>query len=366
MKIADLRCHAWALAAVVAGCATAPSPNQAAPSLPQTTARDDSASYVYVGECCHFAGSGGNVTLYDSGLTGIARRITKGITTPSFVTVDGSGRLYVIMDQFYAGAVTEYDPGSSSPSRRIEKDDAWALATDSSNNLYVASCPSCHEYGYGNGSVDVYQAGTTMLLRRVTKGAGRPLSEAIDTNDNLYVLNGTYPHPAVTVYAPGSSTPLRKLTRGLTGPTSVALDPSNNLFVMNDYGTGSGSIVEYESASDKLLRTITSGISSPQAIAIDSSGTLYVANSNGSGRGWISVYPPGASTPSYEITREVDYPLSLTVDDQDNLYVANVGYDSPIRDRRAVCVYAANTRKPLRCVRAERRFDLPTWLATGP
>src|ERR1700722_6650398 len=153
MKIADLRCHAWIFAtSVVAGCVTAPSPNQAPPLLPHTTARDDSASYVYVGECCHFASSGGNVTLYDTGLSGIARRITKGITTPGFMTVDGSGRLYVIMDQFYEGVVTEYDRGSFSPSRRIGKDDAWAVATDSSNNGSNRGCTRPFEWWRCNAS----------------------------------------------------------------------------------------------------------------------------------------------------------------------------------------------------------------------
>ena len=367
MKIADLRCHAWVLvAAVVAACATAPSPNQAPRLLPQTTARHDSASYVYVGECCRFANSGGNVTLYDTGLTGVARRITKGITDPGLMTVDGSGRFYVIMNQFYKGVVTEYDPGSLSPSRRIENDDAWALATDSSNNLYVGSCPACHEYGYGKGSVDVYEAGTTRLLRTITKGADRPLSEAIDSNDNLYVANGTYPHPAVTVYATGSSKPLRKLTQGLTAPSQVVLDTSNNVFVLNNGGSGEQFVAEYEAASDKLLRTIRSGVQSPQAIVTDGSGTLYVANANGYGHGWVSVYPPGASTPSYKITRGADFPVSLAVDAQDDLYIADDGHASPIHDRRAVCVYAPNTQKPLRCVPARRRFDLPTWLAPGP
>ena len=56
---------------------------------------------------------------------------------------------------------------------------------------------------------------------------------------------------------------------------------------------------------------------------------------------------------------------SVTVDGEDNLYIANVGYDSPINLRHAVCVYAPNTKKPLRCVRAQRKYDLPASLASG-
>ncbi len=366
MNIADLRCHAWVVAAaILAGCTIAPSANPAPPLLPAAgRAAHTLASYVFVSECCRYASGGGSITLYTLGLTGVAERITKGAANPGLITIDRSGRLYDIVGRYYDGAVTEYDRGSVSPSRRIEKDDAWAVATDSASNLYVDSCPKCHEYGFGKSSIEVYKAGTTRLLRTITRGIDAPLSLAIDTNDDLYVLNGRYPHPAVAVYAPGSSEPLRKLTRGLSGPTVVALDPSNDVFVMNDPGSGAGSIAEYQAPSDKLLRTITSGISSPQAIALDGSGTLYVAN--GAARGWISVYSPGVSTPSYEIKSGVDYPSSLTVDDQDNLYVANVGYGSPVHDRRAVCVYAPNAQKPLRCVPGARRYDTPTSLASGP
>ena len=369
MNIANLRCHAWAVAAaVLAGCATVPSPNPASPLLPATgSAAHTSASYVFVSECC----GRGSITLYNLGLTGVAERITKGAAYPGPIMVDRSGRLYDIIGQhYYDGAVTEYDRGSLIPSRKIEKDYAWAVATDSANNLYVASCPSCIEYHShsGNGSVDVYKAGTTKLVRTITKGIDLPISLAVDTNDDLYVLNGDYARPAVMVYAPGSSKPLRKITQGVTGPAEIALDPSNDLFVMNGQPSGSPSVVEYEAGSRKVLRTITTGIQSPQAIALDSSATLYVANDSGgvSGRGSISVYPPAASTPSYEIEHGVDYPKSLTVDAQDDLYVGNVGYSSPIEDRRAVCVYAPKTEKPLRCVRGVRRYDLPTSLASGP
>jgi sugar lactone lactonase YvrE len=364
MNIADLRGHAlFVAAAILAGCGTAPSANPATPLLPAAgRAAHTLASYVFVSECC----GRGSITLYNLGLAGVAERITKGAAYPGLITVDRSGRLYDIIDQIYDGAVTEYDRGSVIPSRKIEKDYAWAVATDGANNLYVASCPSCHEYGFGKSSVDVYKAGTTKLLRTITTGIDLPISLAVDTNNDLYVLSGSYPHPAVTVYAPGSSKPLRRITRGVTGPAEIALDPSNDLFVMNSEPSGSPTVVEYEAGSGKVLRTIATGIQSPQAIAVDGSATLYVANNSGGvGRGMISVYPPGASTPSYQIERGVDDPDALTIDGDDNLYVANHGYDSPINLRHAVCVYAPNTKKPLRCVPAQRKYDLPASLALG-
>ena len=367
MNVAGFRRYAsGVVAALLVGCATAQSPNQAPPLLPPAErGAPKLASYVYVGECCRF-NDDGEVILYDQALTAVARKITEGVTTPDFITVDRSGRLYDINHFDGYGLVIEYDRGSETPSRRINLRGAWAAATDSANNLYVASCTSCLPYGTGNGSVGVYERGTKKLLRSITKGIDLPVSVAFDTDDNLYVANASYTKPAVTVYAPGSSEPQRRLTRGLAVPSAIGLDPSNNVFVMNNPVNGSPSVVEYKAASSKVLRTISNGIASPQAIALDGSGTLYVANAPGSTGGWISVYPSGASAPSYQIKIAVNDPIALTVDGEGNLYVGNDGPDNPPRYVGTICVYASNARRPLRCVRGERRFDQPSWLAVGP
>ncbi|HLY03293.1 MAG TPA: hypothetical protein VKR56_12460 [Candidatus Cybelea sp.] len=357
MRIAALRRHSLAVAAsVLAGCAGAQAPP---PLLPSTANRThDLASYVYVGQCCNFFNQD-VVTVYDLGLTGVARTITKGVNEPDYVTVDHSGRLYYI--NWFGSGVIEYDRGSEKPSRRIKLRGAWAAANDSSNNLYVAACPACVPYQTGRASVDVYKAGTTKLLRSITKGVDAPVAVAVDTDDNLYVAGGAYTHPAVTVYAPGSSKPLRTLTKGVTWPTEVALDPSNDVFVLNNPGLNSWSpsIVEYQAASTKVLRTITDGLSSPQAIAVDGEGTLYAANTPGESSGWISVYKSGASKPSYEIKDGVDDPQLITVDGENNLYVANNGYSAG-----TVCVFTAKARRPLRCVQVQD--DDASSMAAGP
>jgi sugar lactone lactonase YvrE len=360
----------WCVAAAaLAGCggpqpALVPSANGAA---------HKPAAFLYLAQCCQQIFSNhGNITLYDLGLTGVARTITKGVSNPFFISVDRAGRIYYTSWLDYLGGVTEYDTGSESPSRRIKLDGARSVATDSSNNLYVALCPTCFEYHSGNSSINVYEAGTTKLVRTITKGVDMPLSLAFDTKGNLYVADGAYPHPAVTVYAPGSSEPLRKLTRGLTGPSEIAFDPSNNLFVMN--GTASGSqqsVIEYQAQSDKVLRKITNGVSSPQAIAVDGSGTLYVSNTPFPSAGWVSVYAPGASTPSYRITSGMYDPDLLTVDGEGTLYVGNDDYgvaldrpDVSSGDGGSVCAYAPKAKKPLRCV--AQQYSFPYALAVKP
>jgi sugar lactone lactonase YvrE len=327
------------------------------------------AAFLYLAQCCRDIFSNrGNITLYNLGLTGVARTISKRVSNPSFISVDRARRIYMLSWDYLDG-VTEYDAGSESPSRHIKLSGAWTVATDSSNNLYVALCPTCFEYETGSSSINVYEAGTTKLLRTITKGVNMPLSLAFDSKGNLYVADGAYPHPAVKVYAPGSSRPLRKVTKGLKAPSEIAFDPSNNLFVMNVPANGTRSIIEYEAESDKVLRNITKGVSGPQAIALDGSGTLYVSNTTYPSQGWVSVYAPGASTPSYRITSEMHDPQLLTVDDEGNLYVGNDYYavaldrhETSSGDSGSLCVYPPKAKTALRCVQNEQ-YSYPYSLA---
>ena len=346
----------------------------AMPQAPDAAVRPAHAppSFLYMAECCEPEFSNkGNVTLYDLGLSKVDRVIRKGISNPWAITVDRAGRLYVVGFGYTQGVI-EYDAGSDRPSRRIKLSYAWAAATDASNNLYAASCPECHEYVMGRGSVNVYAAGTTKLLRSIKDGINSPMSLAFDTDGNLYVFNGDGDDTAVLIYARGSSKPLRRLLQGYTDVSAIALDASNNLFVIRSPVSGQASIVEYKADSNKIIRTITKGIQSPQAMALDSSGRLYVANTPFPSAGWVSVYAPGSLTPSYRITSGMDDPQLLAIDGDGNLYVGNDDYgvalirrDVTSGDNGSLCAYAASGKKPLRCIATEQ-WSFPYSLAVTP
>ncbi len=356
--------------ALLAGCGGSQPPTGAPDAA--VLAAHAPASFVYMGQCCgpEFSNKG-NVTLYDLELSKVARTITKGISNPWVITVDRAGRLYMVGFGYTQGVI-EYDAGSDRPSRRIKLSYAWTAATDASNNLYAASCPDCHEYVTGTGSVNVYAAGTTKLLRSIKDGINSPMALAFDTNGNLYVFNGDGNDTAVLVYAPGASTPSRSLPQGYTDVSAIALDASNNLFVIRSPVSGQASIVEYKADSTKIVRTITKGIQSPQAIALDSSGRLYVANTPFPNAGWVSVYAPGSSTPSYRITSGMDDPQLLAIGGEGNLYVGNDDYgvalarrDVSSGDNGSLCAYAPKAKKPMRCIVTEQ-WSFPYSLAVTP
>jgi hypothetical protein len=374
MKIVGPRCLALAAAGVLAGCATIQNVGPRPEFVPSAIgAPHKPASFLYLAQCCQQIFSNkGNIAFYDLELTGVARTITKGVLNPTFITVDGAGRVYMISALDSLQGVTEYDAGSERPSRRIKLTYAWVAATDGSNNLYAAACPSCHEYISGKGSINVYAAGTTKLLRSIKEGIDAPTALAFDTDGNLYVLNHSRYQNSVIVYAPGSSKPLRRLRQGLTEPLAITLDPSNNLFVMRNNYSLPPSIVEYGAGSSTIVRTITKGLASPQAMTFDGSGMLYVSNTPFPSPGWVSVYAPGASNPSYRIKSGMDDPDLLMTDGKGNLYVGNDDYgvalahpDVSSGDNGSVCVYAPKAKMPLRCVET-RVYSFPYSLAVKP
>jgi len=367
MTIAGLRASALSTALVLLpGCGALQAPTglpSSASQAPSAAQRSTSTgSYLYVGGCCPVLSHGG-ITVYDAGLGGVDRRISRDANSAYNIAFDKTGRLYIVD---WWGEVVEFDPGSRRRSRRLELFGAWAVALDSANNLYADVCPSCVPTLHRSGGpppdeINVYQAGTAKLLRSITQGVHTPRALAFDSAGNLYVVNQNGKKPSVTVYASGSGSILRKMTERLVYPAAIAIDRADDVFVMNRHP----SIVEYAPHSTKILRRITNSISSPQAIALDASGTLYVANSGTyPDPGWISVYAPGSAKPEYKITQGINDPIALVFDSDGNLYVASDHYGAP-GSRGHVSVYAPNAQTPFASVRADK-YGNPISLAVGP
>jgi hypothetical protein len=277
--------------------------------------------------------------------------ITSGINQPWSLAFDANENLYVGNedDTNPSGTVTEYAPGTTSPSRTIAnlKYTPRALAIDASNDLYVvgnakAGCCGFEAFGsiYGStgqkvlgkltgfesfperpafdsqgnlyvpsfetfpGEVGVYPPGAKKPSRAIVNGIGFPKALGFDASGNLYVLNNTINHSSdVTVYAPGSSSVMRTISKGMKTAYTMALDAQDNVYVANDEGRGTpNSVLVYAAGTTTLTRTITTGVKYPVGLAFDSSGNLYVANAPRRGKSTITEYAPGASTPTNTYT----------------------------------------------------------------
>jgi hypothetical protein len=196
---------------------------------------------------------------------------------------------------------------------------SMGLAFDKHGNLWIADTVNVAEY-----------AARSARLLRIVK-AGGCYSVATDSSDNVYVACGGYPHKGkIEVFAPGARRPFRAITRGIDMPDALMFDRSGNLVVANcpycftespskDHG---GSITEYPPGSGVPLRTITKGIDAPVAMAFDGPNRLAVANSPWMEKGSVTIYGPGAH-PIYRITKDIDSPNAIAVDANGNVYVSN-------------------------------------------
>jgi hypothetical protein len=100
--------------------------------------------------------------------------------------------------------------------------------------------------------------------------SGTKLFVADPTNDTISILNLV--NNQTTVFLNASN--------GIYQPVDVALDSSDNLYVLNQGTGGNGSILEFDKYSN-LLGTNASALSLPTAMRLSFAGNLYVTELNG-------------------------------------------------------------------------------------
>lgn len=303
----------------------------------------------------YVANNGNNtVTVYAPGRVQPLRTISNGISDPWALAFDSSGNLYVLNNIYYDnGDVTVYPPGSTSPSETITQGtfDPYNLVIDRHDNLYVS----------GIDGVSVYAPGTTSPKQTITDGISDPQGMAFDSVGNLYVAN--FHNQTVTVYRPGDRARIRTISQGNNSyPKWVGVDPAGNLYVacMGYYTYYIFSSVNvYARGGHKLIRSLDS-ISDPWGFAFDAAGNVYVANC-GSGcfegytGGDVTVYAPGSKSVLRTIDKNGPYPHSLAFSPTGNLFVAN---------EKSIAVYEMGTKKRLRMI--TKGVTNPFSLAFGP
>jgi len=138
-------------------------------------------------------------------------------------------------------------------------------ANSSAATLYV---------GYWSG-VAAFDLSSYKLLRTYS-GVDYAQGLAEDGSGDLYVTSSD-PNE-VLEFAAGSTKLIRTITKGISTPVDIAVSPKGDLYVSNqDYGGLAGDVSVY-SPNGKLIKSITKGIKQPYHITFDSAGNLYVAN----------------------------------------------------------------------------------------
>ncbi len=248
------------------------------------------------------------VEMYPVGSNGTVKPLTKldgetGILAPTDVTLDASGKIYMVNDGIAVGlnnSVAIFPAGTDANASPL----ATILEYDPDNtNLSLASLVS-------------------------------PQAIAVAPDGTMYVANDG----SIAVFAAGSSgkaPPIRTIRgprqgdlTGLHSPGALALDSDGFLYVLNTDGgpTSDGSITVYSPKADGNVRPVRSivdlpgsnrtGMKSAAGMALDSKGNIYVTNNSSIGGKFdsITVYAAGASgnvapmAVITDLTRSYTYP----------------------------------------------------------
>ena len=263
--------------------------------------------------------------------------------------------------------VARYDgPANSS-------DIAWAIAVDSSGNVYVTgySDGSGTDYDHDYATIKYDTNGNELWVARYDGPANSysyDLARAIalDSSGNVYVTGGSagdYATDYATVkYDTDTGEQLWVARYNASGSAwAMAVDGSDNVYVTG-WITGSGTLytydyatVKYDTNGNELWVATYNGPANhydvPEAIALDSSGNVYVTGtSTGSGTDddyatvkydtntgeqlWVARYNGPVNS--------WDYAYAIAVDGSDNVYVAGGSDVSGTSDDYVTIKYDTN------------------------
>jgi len=280
------------------------------------------------------------------------------------LAVDTSGNVYVTGFSFSSGNNYDYTTIKYAPNgdtlwvRRYNgpgngDDIAYSLAVDTSGNVYVTGYSSGGP-SYDYATIKYNPAGDTLWVRRYGGLAidnDYAYALAIDTSGNVYVTgsSGSLSDYATIKYAPNGDT---TWVRRYNGPGNsfdvayaLAVDDSGNVYVTGQsFGSGSSfdyATIKYASNGDatwvRRYNGPGNGNDYAYALAVDTSGNVYVTGSDNDGIGAGTDYATFKYAPSGDSLwvrryngpgNDNDYAYALAVDTSGNVCVTGYSIGS--------------------------------------
>ncbi|MGD0894380.1 MAG: Ig-like domain repeat protein [Terracidiphilus sp.] len=240
--------------------------------------------------------------------------IGSGLKTPSQVTTDAMGNIYVA--DAGLGQVLMYAAGSGASSTGVSIGTGLTaptgVAVDGNGDVFIADSTNVYEIPFASGALNT--AGQITLV----SGLGTQLKLAADGLGHLYVADPTNARVVELYNLGGSAGAFGQsetfLTAGFTAPSDVAVDSSNNLYVVDG-----ANLFEISNGQQS---TLLSSLSNVTGVAIDPSGAVYVSSSGGTER---IPFVSGALVPADEskVAIGVTSPTAVAVDNYGNTYLAD-------------------------------------------
>lgn len=236
----------------------------------------DAQGNVYVADAAlkevleYPAGSGGSST---------PNSIGSGLTAPTGVAVDGAGDVFIADSANAAVYEIPAIASLSAPEGQMTLvsgsisgkplGDNLRLAADSLGDLYICDPANGRVVQIRNFNATGPIAQSETML---TAGFTAPSAVAVDSNNNLYVIDGA----KLFEMAGGFGTPVTLLDN-LSGATDIAVDPSGAVYVTSAGGTMRIPYVGGALASGSATSVATT-VTSPTAVTLDKFGNVYLTD----------------------------------------------------------------------------------------
>jgi hypothetical protein len=236
------------------------------------------------------------------------------LKTPSQITTDTMGNVYVA-DAGYP-SVMEYPAGSGTAATPVTIGTGLTaptgVAVDGNGDVFIADSSNVYEVPFGPTALNA--AGQLTLV----SGLGANLRLAADGLGHLYVADPANARVVDLSNLNGSLGSFGQsevfLTTGFTAPSDVAVDSSNNLYVIDG-----ANLFEI---SNGVQTTLLSTLDNATGVAVDPSGALYVSSKGGTVRvpdvGGTLI--PANQTP---IATSVTNPTAVAIDNIENVYLTD-------------------------------------------
>jgi hypothetical protein len=236
------------------------------------------------------------------------------LKTPSQVTTDTMGNVY-IADAGYTN-ILMYAAGSGASASPVSIGTSLiaptGVAVDGNGDVFIADSGNVYEVPFGPTALNA--AGQLTLV----SGLGTNLRLAADGLGHLYVADPQNARVVELSNLDGSLGSFGQsevfLTSGFTAPSDVAVDSNNNLYVIDG-----ANLFEL---SNGVQTTLLSTLSNATGVAIDPSGALYVTSNGGTVR---IPYVSGALVPASQapIATSVTDPTAVAIDNMENVYLTD-------------------------------------------
>lgn len=152
-------------------------------------------------------------------------------------------------------------------------------------------------------------------LTTVISGLGQPTGLALDNVDDLLFFSDTLSN-AVYVCALPDPRVFPIITSGLSSPASIAIDSSDNVYIIDNYNED----LKRWNISDGSISLLASGFETLGGITLDAAGDVYFVNEIGNIEEWVAATGNVITNVSGLLE-----PTSVAVDGSGNIYIADGG-----------------------------------------